>query len=409
MTVLFLTSEPFPIGMASTNRILALARGLVEAGARVKVICFRTVELPGTEIRNAHAIGSLNGVDYEYGTGTTIRGATFLLRRWLVFRSFVRTIGILIEEKRKGCGVVLLQYLNEPKFQFLFFLVTRILGVIYARDQVEYPFVYHTRSKAGGVYANTVARLGFKYYDGIFAITRALEEYVRTRKRKRSALIRVPMTVETGRFTGDVPAFLNPPEYVAYCGYIHGDKDGIPILIRAFGKLAGDYPGLLLYIIGDGVGPEDFEILYAVARESGVFDRVVFTGRVARDEMPKYLCNARVLALARPTGLQAEGGFPSKLGEYLATARPVVVTSVGEIPEYIQDGETAFLAPPDSVDAFAERLRFVLDQRAMADTVARRGRAFAIATFDYRIQGGRMLEFFQGLSSSDNDQAHKAA
>ena len=154
------------------------------------------------------------------------------------------------------------------------------------------------------------------------------------------------------------------------------------------------------------MGQKDFDILYAVARESNVFDRLVFTGRVARDEMPKYLCNARVLTLARPTGLQAEGGFPSKLGEYLATGRPVVVTSVGEIPEYVVDQDTAFLALPDSELDFAEKLAYALEHRSMGDEVGQRGRALAVREFDYRCQGERILEFFQRLIES---RTHKVA
>ena len=64
--------------------------------------------------------------------------------------------------------------------------------------------------------------------------------------------------------------------------------------------------------------------------------------------MPKYLCNAKLLALARPDSIQAQGGFPTKLGEYLATGRPVVVTKVGEIPDYLEDGVNAFLSDINS-------------------------------------------------------------
>ena len=49
-----------------------------------------------------------------------------------------------------------------------------------------------------------------------------------------------------------------------------------------------------------------------------------------------------MLVLARPDNIQAKGGFPTKLGEYLATGNPVVVTKVGEIPNYLIDGVNAF-------------------------------------------------------------------
>ena len=51
--------------------------------------------------------------------------------------------------------------------------------------------------------------------------------------------------------------------------------------------------------------------------------------------------------MARPDSRQARGGFPTKLGEYLATGKPVCVTKVGEITVYLEDNVSAFLAEPE--------------------------------------------------------------
>ena len=39
--------------------------------------------------------------------------------------------------------------------------------------------------------------------------------------------------------------------------------------------------------------------------------------------------------------------FPTKIGEYLASGRPIVTTAVGEMPRYFEDGVTAFISAPD--------------------------------------------------------------
>ena len=51
----------------------------------------------------------------------------------------------------------------------------------------------------------------------------------------------------------------------------------------------------------------------------GVKNSVIFTGIVSAAEIPQILKNATVLALDRPDSLQAQCGFPTKLGEYLLT------------------------------------------------------------------------------------------
>lgn len=67
-------------------------------------------------------------------------------------------------------------------------------------------------------------------------------------------------------------------------------------------------------------------------------------GDVHRDKVPELLCRSKILALARPDNLQSEGGFPTKLGEYLSTGNLVIITDVGDIPFYLKDGESALIA-----------------------------------------------------------------
>ncbi len=50
MNILFAIGEPFPQGMASTNRILTYCRGFVEAGAKVKVVIIRPTEKQELEV-----------------------------------------------------------------------------------------------------------------------------------------------------------------------------------------------------------------------------------------------------------------------------------------------------------------------------------------------------------------------
>jgi glycosyltransferase involved in cell wall biosynthesis len=120
-------------------------------------------------------------------------------------------------------------------------------------------------------------------------------------------------------------------------------------------------------------------------------------GKLARNDIPAYECNAEILALARPNSIIADAGFPSKLTEYLAAGRPVVTTKVGEIPEYLKDGENAFLSEPDSVEAFAEKLDYVLANYEFAMNVARKGKELTTTIFNYNYQVKRMIPFIESI------------
>jgi glycosyltransferase involved in cell wall biosynthesis len=68
-------------------------------------------------------------------------------------------------------------------------------------------------------------------------------------------------------------------------------------------------------------------------REYRLEGRIQWKGEVPRDQIPAILQHASLLVLPRPESKQAQGGFPTKLGEYLATGNPVCSTRVGEIPD----------------------------------------------------------------------------
>ena len=107
--------------------------------------------------------------------------------------------------------------------------------------------------------------------------------------------------------------------------------------------------------------------------------------------MPALLGSARILALARPDNLQARNGFPTKLGEYLACGRPVVVTRVGEIGNFLSDGVNGLLADPDDAAAFAEKLIWAAEHPDQAARIGAEGLKSAFKEFSYRTQTARAL------------------
>lgn len=393
MNVFIITNGPFPVGMALTNRIVSLARGLVEKNIKVKVICLLPTEMPDRHVLNPDTIGIYQGIEFEYTCGSSIRGKTFIKRRWMRVLSTIRVLNILWHAEKRD---IIILYLSSPLSIFLYFLLTRLLGLFLVQEKSEYPFVLQKKSIFGKLYARLYTSYAYKMFDAIIVMTKPLEIYFSERKRKRTKIIHIPMTVESSRFNRAKSG--NIDQYIAYCGYLGGNKDGVPILIDAFKLISDKHKFVKLLIIGDSPGTGDLEQLKEKVKILNLEDRVVFTGRVSRDEMPRYLCDAAVLTLARPSSLQSEGGFPTKLGEYLSTANPVVVTKVGEIPGYLKDGYNAFLSEPDSPEAFAEKLDYVLSNPEIAIEVGKRGRETALKYFDYQVQSDRLANFLKNLN-----------
>lgn len=397
MRIVIVAEEPFPAGMAATNRILSLARGFVEHGVPVRVVLLRAFERGDVPPRNPEWKGRIHGIDYEYACGTTVSGETFLRRRYLRLKAYGRAVRILVKVSRGTGRTVLLLYLRKPHELIFFYLLTRLLGMTLIQDKSEYPFVDSSATLPGRIYRKIYDRVMFRVFDGMFVMTGPLREFFRGRIRRSAGLLHVPMTVEASRFRRNGRTRTNGAPYIAYCGYVGGEKDGVPILLRAFSLVARTHPEYRLLIIGDAPDSDDLDSLKRLAGDLGVGEKVVFTGRVHRDEIPGYLCNASLLALARPYGRQSEGGFPTKLGEYLATGNPVAVTAVGDIPLYLHDGENAFIAAPDSAEAFAEKIDLAISDPEGARRIGMRGRETALAEFDHHTQAGRALAFLEDL------------
>jgi glycosyltransferase involved in cell wall biosynthesis len=203
------------------------------------------------------------------------------------------------------------------------------------------------------------------------------------------------MTVEPQRF--NIKKSENCDNYIAYCGTMWGNKDGVQILIEAFSRISSDFPNIKLYLIGDTSNEGEFKKLKEKISLLKIEDKVVFTGIISSDNIPHLLVNAKMLVLARPDNIQAKGGFPTKLGEYLATGNPVVVTKVGEIPNYLIDGVNAFLAQPNSVDSFATKMKFVLNNIDLANNVGLKGKELTNTIFNYKVQSKKLIDFINSI------------
>jgi len=99
-------------------------------------------------------------------------------------------------------------------------------------------------------------------------------------------------------------------------------------------------------LVGEG---KDEHKLKQKVNQMGLSNYVVFKGSKSRNEIPEILAISSILVLTRVKTARSDGGFPTKLGEYLASGKPVILTNVGEINEYIIDRVNAFLVEPNNI------------------------------------------------------------
>ena len=226
----------------------------------------------------------------------------------------------------------------------------------------------------------------------LFAVmTKTLLEYYQKQAKPEARFLHLPMTVDLSRFQDVKPNVSYKKPYIAFTGTMTNHKDGVDVLIKAFAIIAEKYPSYHLYLAG--FWHYDLLMQQKLISDLGMRERIHYIGALNGEQIPLFVCNASVLALSRPDSHQAQGGFPTKLGEYLATGNPVCVTRVGEIPQYLEDNESAFMADPGDVDSFADALDRALRDKENAKRVGQRGRVVAEKHFNVEIQSRRLSDF----------------
>lgn len=216
---------------------------------------------------------------------------------------------------------------------------------------------------------------------GIFVISTSLKSYFKSIGVSEDKIHIINMVVDPNRFINLRKQEIKE-RYIAYCGTASNSKDGVDDLIRSFAIVSKQIPDIKLYIIGKIPNKKEAHDNLNLINELGIKDKVVLTGIISSSKMPQLLKNAECLVLARPDSIQAENGFPTKLGEYLLTKNPVVITRTGDIPKFLEDGVSALICEPQNCEEIAQKICWVLNNKSAASKIGENGYNVALKSFN---------------------------
>lgn len=158
-------------------------------------------------------------------------------------------------------------------------------------------------------------------------------------------------------------------------------------LIHAFAVLASIKPAAKLVIVGDG---DQLDSLIQIVAELNLEGRVCFIGR--RNDV-RLLCHAfDVFALVS----YAEG-LPMAMLEAMAEKIPVVVSSVGAIPDVIDDGKNGLLVEPGDVEMIAKAILTLLDNHDMRICLGASGYMTIVDKYSSRRMARDYERFYQDV------------
>jgi teichuronic acid biosynthesis glycosyltransferase TuaC len=141
-------------------------------------------------------------------------------------------------------------------------------------------------------------------------------------------------------------------ELLLFIGWLSPTK-GIVELLLAMRELGQSRPNLCLALIGEGAYRPIAEQYAAVEKFS---DRLLFLGRLPSLEVARWITACDVFCL--PSHSE---GCPNVVIEAIASGRPVVATSVGGIPDLVDEG-CGILVPPNDPAKLQSAIEMALDR-----------------------------------------------
>ena len=170
------------------------------------------------------------------------------------------------------------------------------------------------------------------------------------------------------------------------------EKKGFDDLLQALALLATGGVAFACRIYGDG---PLLEPLTRLRDELGLAPCVEFMGARDSDEVVAALAHTDVFALTpRVTEDGDRDGIPNVLVEAMASGVPVVTTSVGGVPELVQDGLNGAMIPSGDPSLIAQSLRALLADPALRARMGAAARARVEDDYDVNAAARRLTGIF---------------
>ena len=197
------------------------------------------------------------------------------------------------------------------------------------------------------------------------------------------------VAVQSGATRNDILEMLGLPErrlVTIVANLQHPVKDH-PTFLRAAARVRAEVPDAGFVIAGEGKLIEGLRELTAqLELERDVF----FIGRC--EKVAELLSVSDVCALS-----STAEGFSNSILEYMAAARPVVVTDVGGAREAVIEGETGYIVSAGDDQQMAERMIELLRDPKRARAMGERGKSIVEEKFSCERHLANTLDLYSEL------------
>ncbi|MEG6615601.1 glycosyltransferase family 4 protein [Peptococcaceae bacterium 1198_IL3148] len=140
-----------------------------------------------------------------------------------------------------------------------------------------------------------------------------------------------------------------------------GLEKNINFILKSYQEVVQYYPQTVLVIVGSG--PEE-ENLKTIVNQSGLNNKVIFTGKLSKEDTVKCYAGSNIFVFASVTETQG-----LVLAEAKAAGLPVVAVDAFGVSEMVTNGKDGYLCPLD-VNIFTNSLKSILSNGPLCQVMA---------------------------------------
>jgi glycosyltransferase involved in cell wall biosynthesis len=390
-----ITSQNFPEGGAGASYLNLFCHGMKKNGYAVNVLLLKGHAFGNFKYEGPRKNRTVYGVPYTY-LGFTRRPQNQFLKIGEDLLSLIRLTYFLITLAGRRRSSSLLIFNSEIQSNISIYLFSRLLGI----RTVKFVAEFIDKSQFRGSFLRRLKWYGFKFNfrylnklsDKLIVFSFFLrDEFVKMGYPQNNIIVQPNLT----DFEFWEPVDSEIKYILGYSGapYL---KDGLHDLFKAMKILKDQGVSVNLVVIGDSTfGKSLIPGLKNECSALGISGMVDFTGLVETADVKKRLCECRFLAITRPSTVQTKAGFPTKLGEYFGTRRPVLSTNFGDIEKYFVNGTDMVIAETGNPDSIASKIRWMLENEDALGTIAVTGYENAKKLLDYTTAVKRITAFIE--------------
>lgn len=400
MKVYILTGEPFPNGMAATNRVKCYARAIREGGLDCEVLIFRRTEVHGQKPKNTMGQGTFYDIPFRFIGGTPLRGTNVFIRKINDKLDIWRTEKYLRRKLQKG-DVLFLYMGAHLELMLRFMEIAHSCAAYCVRDLCELPYGTGDETNKTIQLREKTYKKQFPKLDGIISISDALLNLAKKYTLPTCKLIKVPILVDYNQYYLHDKSDGAEIPYIFHAGTLYEQKDGILGMIEAFGEVTQILKTPIRFIsTGDINKTHEYEKsqIEEMITKYHLEDKLHFIGYISNDKLKDYLSKASLVIINKYSTQQNKFCFSTKIAEYLAAAKPVIITNVGEAMNWLTNGENAYVIEPGNITELTNTIVYVLTHIEESNKVGKAGQEACRRCFDYRAWSKPLNKYMMQLS-----------